>query len=1116
MLRKPAFWIIFAALSITAAIFTFTNFSTAFPLVSIDLKMDREAALRAAGTLADRNVWPPAGYDQAVEFSGDPEVQNFIELEGGGKPELSRILREKIFASYTWRVRHFKESDAHETLVRFTPEGEPYGFRVKLPEQEAGSSKPDDEARQIAESAAQQDWKTELTRYRLVESSKEVRPGGRTDHTFVYERQDQTLREGRYRLRLVVGGDKLTELTHFVQVPEAFSRRYQELRSANDAIGAAGSVAVFAFYIFGICGVGLFFMMRQRWVLWREAVFWAVLIASLMALQHINSWSLHWMSYDTAVPASGFAFLQIATAVGIFGGLSALMAVSFVAAETLSRRAFPHHAQLWKIWSQPAAAAKPVLGQTVSGYLLVAPFFVYEIVLYFVAQQKLGWWSPSDALANPNLFANYVPSLSAISLAAQAGFWEESLFRAVPLAAAALIGDRFGKRRTFIIGAMILQSLIFAAGHAGYANQPAYARVVELIIPSLGFGALYLAFGLLPGIVLHYAYDVAWMALPLFVASGTRAHIEQAIVLVFVLVPLWVVLGARWRAGRWVQEVPHEALNAAWQPRESHDIPQPEVAAVPVAGSISRSVSRLLPVAGLIGLALWISLSRFETDVSPITANRPQVEQSARQGLSDRGIQLDSSWRVLSRVEGQPGEPARFVWQKAGAERYTTLVGTYLTPPRWVVRFARFEGDVAERAEEYQVVVDGDGRVFRVRHLLPEARAGKSLTVDEARTIAQTALKSNFQMALENVKEVSAEAAKRPARGDWTFTFTDTRDYGLPEGEPRISIEIAGDEVVDAARFVYVPEEWLRDERRQRNLPVIFQYASAVALVGIALGGAVLGIVRWSRKRAFSARAFFLFLVVVFSLSATNLLNNWPTITSQLPTAQPLELQAAIIVAVSLLLSVFTAAALALIAGLVTSAPELSRPVSLGRGLILGVSLGLAVAGAGALARQVPAPTGPSWGNLAPASTLLPVVASALNPLSTVFTQALILAVVLFAVAYKRHGSALFILVGVILAGSAIESIPSWLLIGVMTGIVLMVAHLLVLRHEPKLIIPMTATISALSAVRDGVQGMHPAALAGAIAAVILIAAAAVLWLRASSQAAAARRDLVEFMDARH
>src|SRR5262245_60110045 len=168
MLRRPIFWIAFIAFSLAAALFTFRNFSAAFPLVSIDLQMNRGDALRQARALAEKNAWPPQGFDQAAEFSGDQEAQNFIELEGGGKPELARILKDKIFALYTWRVRHFKEADAHESLIRFTPAGEPYGFRIKLPDQEKGASKSVEEALRIAEDAATNDWKIDFNRYQRI------------------------------------------------------------------------------------------------------------------------------------------------------------------------------------------------------------------------------------------------------------------------------------------------------------------------------------------------------------------------------------------------------------------------------------------------------------------------------------------------------------------------------------------------------------------------------------------------------------------------------------------------------------------------------------------------------------------------------------------------------------------------------------------------------------------------------------------------------------------------------------------------------------------------------------------------------------------------------------
>jgi hypothetical protein len=224
-------------------------------------------------------------------------------------------------------------------------------------------------------------------------------------------------------------------------------------------------------------------------------LFWGLLIALLQLLVGFNEWPLVWMNYDTAISTQSFVTQQIMFILLNFLFMGVVLVLSFMAAEGLSRRAFPHHVQLWRLWSNSPASSKAVLGQTAAGSLLVGIFFAYDVLLYFVTSRTLGWWTPSDVLVQPDVLATYFPWLSSIAISAQAGFWEESLFRAVPIAGAALLGSRFGGRRWWIAGAMIVQAVIFGAGHAGYANQPAYARVVELIIPSLMFGGLYLFFG---------------------------------------------------------------------------------------------------------------------------------------------------------------------------------------------------------------------------------------------------------------------------------------------------------------------------------------------------------------------------------------------------------------------------------------------------------------------------------------------------------------------------------------------------------------------------------------------------------------------------------------------
>ena len=79
MLRKPYFWIAFVALSALGAFFAYREFPSAFPLVSLDLKMDRAAAVAAAVDLAKAEGWAPSSHRTATQFHLDKKVQAFVD-----------------------------------------------------------------------------------------------------------------------------------------------------------------------------------------------------------------------------------------------------------------------------------------------------------------------------------------------------------------------------------------------------------------------------------------------------------------------------------------------------------------------------------------------------------------------------------------------------------------------------------------------------------------------------------------------------------------------------------------------------------------------------------------------------------------------------------------------------------------------------------------------------------------------------------------------------------------------------------------------------------------------------------------------------------------------------
>jgi hypothetical protein len=497
----------------------------------------------------------------------------------------------------------------------------------------------------------------------------------------------------------------------------------------------------------------------------------------------------------------------------------------------------------------------------------------------------------------------------------------------------------------------------------------------------------------------------------------------------------------------------------------------------------------------------------FRTDAPAMKITRSDAERTAREALSMQGILLDGPWKALSFVQGQPGEINRFVWQTAGRDRYEKLLGVYVTPPSWVVRFARFQGDVAERAEEYHVYIDGSGRVFRVSHGLPEAASGKSLSANEARSKALVTLHdtttdqspNGSDSPLQNFEEVSNKPEKHPSRTDWTFVFKDKRDYGLTRGEPRVSIEIAGDKVVDAFRWVYVPEDWTRNEQARQNVPGILSALCTIIVVALVVAAAVIGVVHWSRRRPFSSRTFFAVFGFVFLFSVVNVFNSWPQLASQASTAQPFELQVGILLVVSMVSRIFMAIGLGLVAGLFAGSIKVPATTTLARCLLYGVSTGLVLAATIAAARRAVPLMSPLWGNLDAAPTFIPFVGAMIGPLGGFFAQTMILLAVLYGLRHRSQAGALWIIVGIAIAGmSPIETVVSWLIVGVTTGLVLMIAYNLIFRHQPQLALIAVATMVILSMIREAVQHMFPAALIGSMAGAVLVAIAAWLWFRGS------------------
>jgi hypothetical protein len=174
-----------------------------------------------------------------------------------------------------------------------------------------------------------------------------------------------------------------------------------------------------------------------------------------------------------------------------------------------------------------------------------------------------------------------------------------------------------------------------------------------------------------------------------------------------------------------------------------------------------------------------------------------------------------------------------------------------------------------------------------------------------------------------------------------------------------------------------------------------------------------------------------------------------------------------------------------------------------GASISAGLGLGAILAGLGALGLQLAPSTLPMWPSFGGAGDSVPLLGAALGPLSSWITGTAFFLLVVAAIQSITDGwrrrqlvtSALLIGLGVVMTGSeGVESVPQWLLEGVLTGLVVLAVWVLVLRHHPALTPLVTAAGAVLATLRSALIGAYPGVTAGSVIGALLVLVAAVWW----------------------
>lgn len=1097
--RRPLFWFCFLSASLLAGITAYHYFPKAFSILHVDINMNREEALRKAKCIANQYGWGPADFEQTTVFISDDVAKNFIELEGGGKATLNEIIKKKIYAIYRWTVRHFKEYSAHETYIIFTPQGVPYGFKEQFAENEPGRALSKDEAQALAEKKAIQDWNISFEQYTLVESSAETKPNGRIDHSFIYELKKEVIKEGKLRLTLGVTGDIFSHLEHSVRVPDAFKRRYDEMRSFNETLAYIAILFVTILYILGGCIIGLFLMIRSRNIIWKQPFLYSGILSILSVLSTLSAFPSIWISYDTALAKTTiytqFMFELLRSWATVFIGFGIIFAV----AEALTRKAFGKQPQLWKVWSRENASSIQILGRTISGYALVTIDLCFCVIFYYFMGYYFKWWSPSSTLINPNILSEYMPWISAISNSLNAGAMEECLFRAIPLASIFLLGKRFGKPRIWLYIGLIIQAIIFGAGHASYPAQPFYARLVELIVPSLLMGVMYIFYGLLPIIIMHVIYDIIWFALPIFLSSAQGIWIQQTCVLLASSIPIVVVAINRIRLGSW-HKLPKEAYNDAWQVPEKKF--QKTALQEPTYQKYRINPTYLI-IMSIISLALWSITTSFKQDDLPLTITKSIAQDNAdRMWESYDSVFTMPPWKKLSIAHSVIDAQHVFIWQKH-KDLYKKLLGTYLAPAQWYIRYVQFEGNLIDRAEEFWAILNPSGTLFSRKHIVPEAWPGAKLSEEEARTKIHAIMQKDLHLDLQDFKEISAISEKLPERIDWYFIFQDTKTWpsSEQEGQVRIKIKLSGDMLSEYEPYVFVPEKWERDYRHQQTILQILTALCMSLTLALFLLGLLHVFKQWLHNQ-FRFKLFFILCAGFIIKSCIQLINLYDIFIFMFKTSVPYMHQLFTTFSSSLVQSIMQGATYALLlVGTLSMYFRIQRIYSFTNRLYLGTSLGLCLAAVLSLVRFVIPSNQPLVPEVLYAAASSPILGQMFVWLTTYISLVLLLYLVFYMleIITNYHSTWLTalsaLIFGLVVAGrQGIVQASYWLCSGITVGILFFTFYRYYVRYDRALIPLLVGTYFISSLVQQALIGAWLGVGMSAILTSAAISIMSIIW----------------------
>lgn len=913
--RTLLLWILFG---IVGVFFAHKYFFQAFPEASVDFKVSRAESQKRAKVFVEGLGENLSGYQSTITFEVDENAKTYLERELGLQ-QANHLMADELNIWY-WDVRFFRPQQEEEFRVRVNPAGKVVGYEHKIEEARAAKSLSREEAFKEAQQFLQAKLGANLSNWTfLPEEVNSVTRPNRLDWSFTWERTGLKAKDAPYRLTVGLHGDRIGGTQEFLQVPEAWSRDFQHLRSTNSFYGSVALVP----YLF-LLGAALWLgvsLWRQRLTSWGAAFKIGAFAAALFFLMEVNDWNSTRAAYDTKANYLGFILLSILGLLSL--ALLNALPISLVmpGGEPLYRESQLGHLRLTRAFTLRGIRSKEFFSAAVVGLSLAAAHIGFVVAFYMLGS-RFGVWAPQD-INYSDIVSTPFPWVAGVAIGVFAATNEEITFR---LFAIPFLHKLTGSR----VLAVILPAFFWGFLHSGYPQEPGYIRGIEVGTIGIVAGIVMLRWGIIATLIWHYTVDASLVGLLLIRSDNLYFKISGIVVGLAALAPL-LFSGVLYLVRGRFEEV-DDLLN------QSEPISEIKLSEQSIVGPSVMSPRRYEPLTtGTIGflalcvllggLAAWRLKREHISDYLKLSVDRNSVTQKADAVMLEHGLKPNSFRKATVFIDNTNPVTNEFLRRhRMSISQINDIYAHRVPGALWHVRYFR-----DSHPEEYAVTLKPDGSVQGFWHTLAEAAKGANLSKQEAQRIAETFLRAKKQIDLSGWRLVEANSDKRPNRTDTTFIWqqdapldaagsvaADSSDHAYA----RMELRVLGDEPADYRTYIKIPDSFARQQEEQTLGRILFRIGRYVVGLGLLIAVLVLYFKRLRQQTATVPwrRVFGWSCVGVVAAAVSFVFGpTIPAIMSSYPTAMPFRVFAGTMTIFMLLAGAFYLGLLTVLFGLAWS-----------------------------------------------------------------------------------------------------------------------------------------------------------------------------------------------------